>query len=192
MKKLLMSLVLAVASVSSFAAISTDGLTEAQRKEIEQSVQKLKSENSGNSANTSANIRKEVSAWAEIGTNVGQAMVAAAKELGVAATSFAETPLGKITVAIVVFNLIGGSLAKIVIAFTCLVIGIGLFIVARNMAQKREVLYTFATKPVLFGLFNRTYVESSRPSGQESSYGEAGFIGLAIGCLVFVIALANI
>lgn len=191
MKKLILGLLFAVASTFA-GAVDTSGLTPAQLKEIEFSVNRLKTENSGNSANTSANIRKEVSAWAEIGTNVGQAMVAAAKELGVAATSFAETPLGKITVAIVVFNLIGGSLAKIVIAFTCLVIGIGLFIVARNMAQKREVLYTFTTKPVLFGLFNRTYVESSRPSGQESSYGAAGFIGLAIGCLVFVIALANI
>lgn len=191
MKKLILGLLFAVASTFA-GAVDTSGLTPAQLKEIEFSVNRLKTENSGNPANTSANIRKEVSAWAEIGTNVGQAMVAAAKELGVAATSFAETPLGKITVAIVVFNLIGSSLAKIVIAFTCLAIGIGIFFVARKMAQKREIDYTYTTQPVLFGLFNRTYVATTRANGCDSGYGVAGFIGLAISCLIFVIALANI
>lgn len=191
MKKLILGLLFAVASTFA-GAVDTSGLTPAQLKEIESSVNRLKTENSGNPVNMSANIRKEVSAWADIGTGVGQAMVAAAKELGVAATTFAETPLGKITVAIVVFNLIGSSLAKIVIAFTCLAIGIGVFFVGRRMAKNREIDYTYMSQPVLFGLFNRTYVASSRSNGGDSGYGIAGFIGLAIGCLIFIISLANI
>ena len=192
MKKLLMSLVLAVASVSSFAAISTDGLTEAQRKEIEQSVQKLKSENSGIPTNISANIRKEVSAWAEIGSGVGQAMVAAAKELGMAAATFAETPLGKITVAIVIFNVIGASIAKMVIGVVGLFIAVCVFWFCWHAHKMHCFNIKYEMKPILFGLMQKKYVVSREHRSFESGFLPVGFIALAAGVLCFVVSFANL
>lgn len=72
--------------------------------------------------NISEKVRDEVQAWTDLGQNIGRATVGAAKEVGMAANEFSQTPLGIVTTSIVVYKLteariIFGSLVPSVLSF---------------------------------------------------------------------------
>jgi len=117
MKKLLFSLALACASLTAMADTAIT-LTPEQIAVL----QKAQTQPSGSIAKI---VREEASEWGELGANMGKALVAAAREVGVASNEFAQTPLGKITVAIVVYKLIGEDLLGILIGVPIILIGIG-------------------------------------------------------------------
>ena len=92
MKKFILTLSLVIASVASFAqTINVDNLTRDQIAQVNQTISEMKSSPSG----VSSKVRGEVSAWVDLGKGIGQATVAGAREVGIAANEFASTPLGK-------------------------------------------------------------------------------------------------
>lgn len=93
--------------------------------------------------NLSASTRAEVEAWTQLGSNIGAALVGTAKQLGVATAEFAETPLGKIAVAIIVFKLLGKAVLGLLLAFS---IGLLSWAVAQWILQSvRTTKYAEAT-----------------------------------------------
>lgn len=161
MKKLLIALALAICSTSPViaqqSAVDTRGLSESQVAEIMKQVAEMK-EQKGSVTNISSTVRQEAEAWGEMGANMGKAMVGAAKEVGVAANEFSQTPLGKIVVFLVAYKLIGHDALSILFGALTLFVGTSLAF----WLAKTNVFYgkTFEYKPFLFGLWNRKVVSS--------------------------------
>lgn len=81
-----------------------DKLTESQKAQIIQQIEQTSSQ--------SQNIAtvEQVEKWVDIGTKIGKGLAGAAKELGVAANDFAKTPVGILTMSLIVWNSMGSML----------------------------------------------------------------------------------
>jgi hypothetical protein len=157
MKRFLIAAALALASFGATAQNATITLTPEQAAQLAKSTGPA-----GEVKNISATVREEASAWGEMGANMGRAMVGAAKEVGVAANEFASTPLGKVTVAIVVYKLIGQDVISVIVGGSILVVGLGfaLFFFRSKTLFAESVEY--ADVPVLWGAFNRKTVVKAK------------------------------
>jgi hypothetical protein len=111
--------------LSSIGQISTDGLTPAQKAELQLQAAKLAEEN-GQDKSAQSQIKK-AKEWAELGTQVGVALVATAKELGIAVEDFSHTSVGKITIGMICWKLVGKEIVRSFIGIGLLVIGIPLW-----------------------------------------------------------------
>lgn len=159
MKKVIAILAMCVAT-SAFAsaqAIDTSKLSKAQIAELAAKAEEM---GATTPANVSATVRKEAEAWGDLGANMGKAMVGAAREVGVASNEFASTSLGKIVVGIVAYKVIGKDILGVVFGSMILVIGYSLAIWLLTTRRWSAVTYEYA--PVLWGMFNRQRVISSR------------------------------
>lgn len=119
---------------------------------------------------------------------MGKAIVGGAKEIGMAANDFAVTPLGKVTVGIVAYKLVGRDIIKFVIGFLILIFGIGIgvkLIFTSTFAAKTEY------QPRLWGLYHKRVVLERTQFSDDTHTGYI-IIG-SIGCLIsLVIGLATI
>ena len=61
--------------------------------------------------------------WVDIGNALGEGIAATAEKLGMVANDFAESPLGKLAIILIVWNYMGESIILIVSGFTLLVGG---------------------------------------------------------------------
>jgi hypothetical protein len=160
--KLIIALVLLTQSLVSAAQnsqIDLRGLSAEQIAELNLQAQKLRSPE-----NISATVRREATAWADLGSNIGTAMVSAAKELGVAATEFSQTGLGKVVTAIIVYKVVGKEILGVIVGSAILVVGGILTIMIFKSTRFREnVKYQYV--PVLWGMFNRRRVVEIQGDG---------------------------
>jgi hypothetical protein len=165
MKKLLMVFAL-MFSTAVYAQNSVDvtGLSAAQIAELKKSVIDAKLQKD-EPTNISAIVRQEAGAWGDMGANMGKAMVGAAKEMGVAANDFSQTSLGKVTVGIVVYKIIGRDILKIVVGLVVLILGSSISLYLLFSYRWGEAIYE--TKPALFGLINRKYVISYKEDSDQ-------------------------
>ena len=176
MKNFVAALVLSMTCFTASAVQNTadlTNLTPAQAAEIQKQIAEMEK----NPTNVSQNVRKEAEAWGELGANMGKAMIGAAKEFGVAANDFAGTGLGKITVAIVAYKIIGQDLLQIFAGILVLVFGniISMYCMT-HLAWKK----TYEVKPILGGLINKRYLIERT---EHSSSGEIKFFSM-VGLLV--------
>jgi hypothetical protein len=102
-------------------------------------------------------VREEAAQWADLGANVGRALIGAAKELGIAANEFSQTGLGKCVVALVVVKLLGGTLAHLAAAVLVMLLGSTFF---WYVHRRILLLPKYNTVPVLWGLWHRRVVVS--------------------------------
>ena len=185
---LLAAAMLSIASMSVNAqTVDVSGLSAAQIQEIQNKAKEMKSTPEA----VSAAVRGEVTAWAELGTGLGQAMVATAKEIGVAATEFAETPLGMIVSAIVVFKVIGGDVMLIVLGLLVptIAVPLGAWMIRANKWKNMKYEY----KPVLWGFWQRQFLVSRDMNSSDN--GEMVFFGwitIASSILVTIVSFANV
>jgi len=183
MKKVLILLALALVSTSALAADPAPTIAqqiEAKKKELE-ALQAV-----ATPTNVSAAVREEAAAWGNLGANMGHALVGAAKEVGVATNEFAATPLGKVTVGIVAYKIVGRELLHY--------IGGSIFLLvtwswATYVLMRGGYTYTYEYKPFLFGLWSRKVVTAKTPpDGSElEGYQILGGIVLGIGTVVGMI-----
>lgn len=193
MRKIL-AVFLMITSLSAFAEdhyLDTSGLTEQQKAEMAVQVAKLKTEKT-EPANISEKVRTEAQAWGDLGANMGKALVGGAKEIGVAANEFAETPLGKITIAVVVFKLMGGPMLHIIAGTIFLLFGWGLGIWMMK-TMRIGVTHEYDYKPFLWGMWNRKVVveESSESNSDRSWRIITGVIVLIVATVIGLITLFN-
>jgi hypothetical protein len=158
MKKLLLILTLMLSTpVFAQNTVDVSGLSAAQIAELKKSVIDAKLQKD-EPTNISAIVRQEAGAWGDMGANMGKAMVGAAKEMGVAANDFSQTSLGKVTVGIVVYKIIGRDILKIVVGLAVLILGSSISLYLLFSYRWGKCIYE--TKPALFGLLNKRYVIS--------------------------------
>lgn len=157
MKKLLVSLALCMSTVA-FAGnqttVDVSKLTPEQVQKINQQV----SDMTKDPVNVSATVRKEAEAWGELGSNMGKAMVSAAREVGVASNEFASTSLGKIVVTIVTYKIVGRDILGVMFGAMTLMFGwsVALWLVLTH--RFANVKYEY--EPMFKGLFKRRRIVS--------------------------------
>lgn len=95
---------------------ASEGLTQKQRIELLQAIEKMKhqrrTEQDSGSAETEKTMDK-VQAWASLGPAIGKAMADTARELGVIANDFVKTPVGQMTAVILFYKLVGKDVVGI-------------------------------------------------------------------------------
>lgn len=167
-------------SVAAAETVDISKLTPSQRQVIEQQVEQLQPVSSQEMVKSA---REELTAWGELGANMGKATVAAAKEVGMAAGEFAQTPLGQITTAIVVYKIIGRDVIRLIIGTVLFFIVLPICLICIIHTPQRYNK-TYEYKPVLFGLWNRRMLVSS--STREATRTEVSADeGKFIICVIF-------
>ena len=166
MKKILAILALTLASTA-FAqnqpVIDVSKLTPEQVAQINRQVTEMANQ----PTNVSANVRKEAEAWGELGANMGRAMVGAAKEVGVAANEFGQTPLGKVVVFLAVYKIVGQEILGVVIGSLILIVGYSVALWLLVTRRWSEVKYEYS--PVLWGLLNRKRVIACKTDNEVAA-----------------------
>ena len=98
--------------------INVQGLTQTQIKQIQETV---------NNAKNSVPINVDhLTAYAEVGKNIGLGIAEAAKQIGMAAADFAQTPLGMFAVFLIAWKLILGAMVSSAVS---VLLGIGYLII---------------------------------------------------------------
>lgn len=128
--------------------IDVNGLSEHDRAEIALQIAKKKEEQK--IQQTTLPKIEELDKYADVGTKIGLALKSAAKELGVAVDDFSKTGLGKITISVLVWKLLG---VEIVHVLACLVlILLAITFIYFHYQIKYPKQYTFdETKTNIFG-----------------------------------------
>ena len=128
MKKLLVSTIACLVlsfGVANAQDVDTRGLSEEQKAQLALQAAQMKKQNDNPVNSLSENLNPEkLNQWVDLGKNIGMAVAATAKELGVASDEFLKSNTGKITVALIVWHVmgkdivgvIGGTIAWIVLA----------------------------------------------------------------------------
>jgi hypothetical protein len=127
--------------------------------------------------------------WSDLGTKLGTALVATAKEVGMAVTDFANTPLGKVTTAVVVYKVIGNDLISTGLAVLFFMTGMLFLPFMYRFIVYKEIEYEYI--PMLWGMWQRRRVKSLKMRKAESfsdfSPAFFGYVGLIFyfGSVVF-------
>lgn len=172
MKKFI-AIVALLFSFNAFAALTTDSvanagfskLTEAQKAEVIKQIADASSKNKDVVVPSEEKVEK----WVKIGSQVGQGLAGAAKELGVAVNDFAKTPVGQLTMALIVWHMMGGVIVHVVGGVLIMVIGLWFVKFMFNRAYPDKVTYSKEHKTI-FGNFavenvQRTPVQDDNAAG---------------------------
>lgn len=118
-KRLIMGLILGVLAlpISAFAKIdSVDlrGLSEEQKAQLVQQAEQMKQQSGTNETiiekvSNPENLNK----WVEVGKGMGIAIAEVAQHVGMAADKFLESSAGKITLALIIWKVIGTDLVHV-------------------------------------------------------------------------------
>lgn len=169
-------------------ALNTNDLTPDQIHRLELEAAKMKVEE-GNKpiGNISATVRHEAEEWAKLGDNIGVAMVAAAKQIGMAASEFSQTGLGRIVTVIITYKIIGQDILGILIGGFILICGLGTgswMLLGRSFAD-----IEYEDRPWLWGLTTRRYVKtieyrSNNKDGKIITAALIMIVSLIVGLLI--------
>lgn len=95
--------------------VDTSGLTEEQKAELALQAARMKTQNDAPGGILSEDLSPEkLNEWVDLGKNIGMAVAATAKELGVAADEFLQSTTGKITVVLIVWKVMGEDILGVV------------------------------------------------------------------------------
>lgn len=159
-------------------------LTQEQRAALQLQITQL-AEKKSDPTTLAVTVREEASKWADLGKNVGTALVASAKEVGQGVNEFSQTPVGQVTTAIIVYKVVGRDVLKLIFGTLTLVIGtaVGVYIF-RNFGKTN---YVYENIPRLNGLFISRKLKSV---SRDSDYAVSGvFLGLAVLAIVWGVGL---
>lgn len=129
------------------ASSGWDKLTAAQKADIQKQVA-LAAESA---ASPTLDVKK-VDEYVVLGERIGKMMGGAAKEVGVAVNTFVETPVGKWTMAMIIWKFMGNAIIHVAGAAMILVFGFTFLMILLRRRYPLDVEY----KPDLFlGVFSR-------------------------------------
>lgn len=162
MKKFFAAILMMV-SISAWAGNTSDAvnsagfskLSEAEKAEVIKMVADKASQKDVMPTMTEDKVEK----WVKIGSNIGQGLAGAAKEVGVAVNDFATTPVGQLTMLLIVWHMIGAQLIHVLGGILIWVVGIAIIrhMVAR--AYPSKITYSKEVK----NIFGNYVVEKSEP-----------------------------
>ena len=164
MKKFFVAILMMV-SISAWAGNTSDAvnsagfskLTEAEKAEVIKIVADKAS--SKNSSVPVALAEDRVEKWVKIGSNIGQGLAGAAKEVGVAVNDFSQTPVGQLTMLLIVWHMIGAQLIHVFGGIMIWIVGIAIIrhMVAR--AYPSKITYSKEVK----NIFGNYVIEKVEP-----------------------------
>ena len=182
---LLAALSIALTPLAAAAEISSDGLTPSQRAEIEAQVAQTKAQNlSGNSSTSAA---QAVTEWVEVGKGLGSGLAAGAKEMGVVVNDFAKTDVGRFTMFVIFFKVMGSTIIHLVAGFLWFAImgGIWAYYFSKLWAPANVVIeYNTEGKKTKKTITKNPLVYNQYDEGRLDGY---RFIGVGIGALIAVV-----
>ena len=104
MKHFILAFFLLFSAAFAYAdSVTVEGLTEAQKAEVLRHAAQIKQDEP----------REQVNMWAGVVKELGVGLAQTAKEIGVAANEFVQTPVGKWTAALIIWKIAGSSAAHI-------------------------------------------------------------------------------
>lgn len=112
---------LVVSAEQQVSRIDLSGLTEEQRADLVKQAEQMRKQSSGDRIIDKI-TPENADAWVNLGKNMGLALAEVAKHLGVAADEFLKSSAGKITLALIVWKVMGNDLVH-------LMVGLGIFVV---------------------------------------------------------------
>ena len=150
-------------SFNAFANLTTDSvanagfskLSETQKAEI---IKQIADKSSDTSTIKNAPSEEKVEKWVKIGSQIGQGLAGAAKEVGIAVNDFAKTPVGQLTMMLIVWHMVGGVIVHIFGGLLIMVIGLWFVRFMFKRAYPDKVTYSKDHKNV-FGNFAIEKVE---------------------------------
>lgn len=114
-------LVLSISTNSFGGEVDVSGLTDAQVADLQVKASSLKATNltekAANMSTANPLSPNNISQYAELGKDLGVGLASTAKELGIAANEFAETPVGHIAMALIIYKVIGNSVLHFICGF---------------------------------------------------------------------------
>jgi hypothetical protein len=182
MKKVLLSLMLTL-SFASATGLSTNGLTEKQKAEAALYVANMKEQSGVVSTSTADNFLSTLSQFESIGEQTGLAVKRSLEAVVDVADKFSNTPVGQITIALVVWRVAGDSIVALFLGIIIFTIGLILF---RRLYFDRKIPVKTETVPRFWGLYTVekpvewTFRESN---GEDQSF---AVVILCISTAVFV------
>lgn len=187
MKKIFTLLLLTISIAT--ASISTDGLTEKQKAEIALQVANIKEQSGVTTTSTVDTIVTNLSKFESIGEQTGIAVKRSLEAVVDVSNKFGDTPVGKITIALVVWRIVGSDIALLLLGIIIFSIGLFLF---KRIYFERKIPTSYTNEPRLWGLYTTRvpkdyhFVESS-----EDSKVFAGIL-LLVSMIVFIVSIVNI
>lgn len=172
MKKFI-AIVALMFSFNAVAALTTDSvsnagfsrLSETEKAEIIKQI----ADKASDKTSVTAPSEEKVEKWVKIGSQVGQGLAGAAKELGVAVNDFAKTPVGQLTMMLIVWHMVGGVIVHIFGGILIMVVGLWFIYFMFKRAYPDKVTYSKEHKNI-FGNFavenvQRTPVQDDNAAG---------------------------
>lgn len=133
MKKLIMIVMLMFATIS-YADMTAEtlnsagfkDLTDVQKAEVLKVVaDKVTATKAAAISATDLNNPAKLNEWVDLGKNIGLAFGGAAHELGIAANDFVKTPVGLITIGLIVWHFMGNMLLHFFGSILVMFVGLG-------------------------------------------------------------------
>lgn len=164
MKKFFVAILMMV-SISAWAGNTSDAvnsagfskLTEAEKAEV---IKIVADKASSKDASVPVALTEDrVEKWVKIGSNIGQGLAGAAKEVGVAVNDFSQTPVGQLTMLLIVWHMIGAQLIHVFGGIMIWIVGIAIIrhMVAR--AYPSKITYSKEVK----NIFGNYVIEKVEP-----------------------------
>ena len=127
----------------------------------------------------------KVEKWVKIGSNIGQGLAGAAKEVGVAVNDFSQTPVGQLTMLLIVWHMIGAQLIHVFGGIMIWIVGIAIIrhMVAR--AYPSKITYSKEVKNV----FGNYAVEKVEPMAIDDSNAAGWLFAYGIVLIAGLIAI---
>lgn len=144
-------------SIHAAAAAGFDKLPEAEKARI---IQEIANTNSNNLPIVGNVTPEALDRFATTGASIGKGLSAAARELGVAVNEFSSTPVGLLTVGLIVWHILGDQIVAIFAGLMIWVVGFAALRFIVNRAAPVVVKYD-DEKTNIFG--NRVIAERRQP-----------------------------
>ena len=190
MKKVF-AVILMMISISAFAGNDSETvraagfakLSEAEKAEV---IKMVADKAASKDASVPAALTEDkVEKWVKIGSNIGQGLAGAAKEVGVAVNDFSQTPVGQLTMLLIVWHMIGAQLIHVFGGIMIWIVGIAIIrhMVAR--AYPSKITYSKEVKNV----FGNYAVEKVEPMAIDDSNAAGWLFAYGIVLIAGLIAI---
>ena len=111
-------------------AIDTSNLPRKQQAEVALLAAQLAVGKTDAASTRESNVKasNSLADWANVGSSIGQAFGSAAKEVGIAINDFANSPVGRVAMALIVWHFIGGALIHFIGGLFVIIIGLSFIV----------------------------------------------------------------
>lgn len=183
--KFLSAMMLAMVAFNAHA-VDTRGLTKEQAAEVERQVQEYKNANKPSVVDqvkeANAAAVDMTGKWADVSLAISNGIVDTAAKLGVEANKFASTSLGKLTVVLIVWKVMGKSIIFILLGFVF--IASAPFVVPRVWFWVSTADVTYTDKKTWYGREYRVVASRTSRDGEFSLIIPVACAGATLGFLM--------